>query len=644
MSEQPSERDIFDFADAINRGEQLAPQTDEEKTYLRVNRAMQASAMPEAERKETWEEIMTTLALPYRPESNRTKRLTGPALTRTSSPRSIIALAVAAALLVASIGMWQGLSGPPPSEPRQAPVVAGLTPDNNIVMQVATPQADANGCVTQGSIPVWQKVPGPEGTGARIWLTPEGAVMYDCGDGNAQEIATGIDHIGPASPGKLNLVPSEYPDKAPLVYDLATGTTVEMDMSSSSYLMSPTGSQDLGVSTVADAPGVWSVVNYTTMQSVSLNDITGGQFPSNTQITAKTSADGSAIAIATGQYETEGSSLLNLQSGLPGEIAVIGADLETVHWVKVPADVPAVNNIVLSPDGTKVVLISSPFNLSGDPTSGMIVVMDVASNTEIARSDAFDSTGPSVNIEWAPDSNGVFIITNQGVSRLALDGSGATVLYESDMFIHLMPRMDGSDFLYLSVAQWPESGETLMPDAAQLVVLDMVSGETQTVDGWAQSIGSSSPETIRVSLSPILVQTDENTIVAYDPLTLEPIDGLTAKPYVNEGTEDNPVMFISYQSHAQSAPVSTLLLGDGTVAIVDYTSGTAAVRTVELPSNLDTGRVELSPDGRHLVVGNAFFATSDTLGYATLDLTDSESEWQERGFKTTLFWVELPGN
>ena len=105
--QKPDERDLLDFADAVAAGQNPQPLTDEERTYLHVQRAMQgeSAAIPSTTKQSTWEHVMSTLALtPEAPVSNRTRKQQGlsspPRAGRARRMQWTPLASVAAALLV----------------------------------------------------------------------------------------------------------------------------------------------------------------------------------------------------------------------------------------------------------------------------------------------------------------------------------------------------------------------------------------------------------------------------------------------------------------------------------------------------------------------------------------------------------------
>ncbi|MCA9835019.1 MAG: hypothetical protein KC435_13785 [Thermomicrobiales bacterium] len=525
------------------------------------------------------------------------------------------------------------------------------------IQAAATPESSATSA-TSFSIPIIQGVDEQPMAGPVIWMTTTGDVMYADGS-TVTKLAEKATQVTPQTTNVIMVVTDE-PDKDTtdksgreiegytITYiNLVNGKSLVDDGTFSSLLGGPNTFGALQVLTIADAPNQWSIVNFETMESRSIADLTGGQFRSSDSISVAVSDDFSTIAIGTSQYESEASAILNQQSGLPGEIAVIPADLSSVSWVKIPSDMPAVNNFVLSPDGSKVALISSTF---GDADAGMTVsVIDVATGTELTRTESVGSAFGST-FRWSADSNSFLIIAANSVQKWATDGSEPTTLLESEGTILQMPQMRGSSMVYLVVSSVSLNDSRLSPEHTQLVILDPVTGDSITVDGQPWFPGSSYPVQFSVSLSPIPVSQNDgdNNAILVHPITGEPIDDLMADTYDPladpEFTPEAGVAYYIVQTvtTAQEAPVSVVKLSDGNLAVVTITQDGIETREVALPEDDTVGtQLLLSADGNFLTAGASWETMNNGTSYAMLDLTDPNSEWVLGAPGTMLQFVSI---
>ncbi len=654
----PDDSDLLEFADAVNAGKHPQPTNDLERTYLHVQNAMQGdhAALPANLKHSTWEDVMSTLAItPERPLSNRTRRSLVAAPQSTTPRRMrwspLASVALAALVVLASIGIWRAATYDSGPTPPPAPYVAGLSTTGEPTQLAATPE-DVDTTVASRSIPIVQNVDSQPFDGPVIWLTNNGDVMYDDGVNAVKTIATGVTSVQPGMPNILQFTTEGETtigkDGNPTgsytttYYNLVSGESLVDDGTFSSYLGGPNMYGSLTVLTIADAPNQWSVVNFKTMESRSIAELTGGAFPSQESITVSVADNHSAIAIATSQYESESSSTLMLQSGLPGEVAVIPADFGEPTWVSVPEDMPAVGNISLSPDGTKIAFISSD-NFRGG--SNMTVsVVDVETGEELVRTQRVESTTFS-HFQWVEDGSAFVIVADKTVQKYALDGSDMAILFETEGTINQMPQFGVSNLLHLQVSSEDLTKSTPAPETTQFVILNTETGDTVTVEGNPWYRGASHPVQLSTSLAPVPVSQDGLTAELVHPLTGEVYPGVVANvddPMMRPDFEpEDGVGYYPLQTviSAHQAPVSAVELADGNLAIVTTTADSFDVRTVERPAGAENLQLGLSPDGRYLLVGPNSGTENET--QFVLDLTKGNTEWVHRSPDSRIQFVEI---
>lgn len=663
----PDERDLLDFADAVNAGKNPQPRTDEERTYLHVQNTMQGKTvdMPTATKQSTWEDVMSRISIsPEAPVSNRTKRQRGltppPANFRPKRLKwtPLASIAAAALVIIASFGIWftsGNESAPPPQEALQ---VAGITTGGDIAQADATPDATAVIVETSNrSIPIIQHVDEQPIDGPVIWLTTTGDVMYDDGM-EVTTIATNATNIQSQTTNVIKVISDEpnqdwvdkdgreYEGYTVTYHNLITGESLVDDQSFSSYLGGPNTFGSLMVLTIDDAPRQWSIVNFDTMESKSVEALTGGQYRSSESISVAVSEDHSVVAVGTSQYESEASALLMKASGMPGEVVVVPADLSEATWVSVPEGMPPVANFYLSPDGSRIAFIASDNSRQG--SSMTVSVVDVTTNEELTRTEQIDSE-MIIHFQWLPTDDGFVIHTRENIQRFTLDGSESTVLFESEDTIDQMPNMIGSDMIYLRVWSAPEGELTPDPESSQLVILNPVTGETITVDGNPWFMGGSYPMTYSTSLAPIAVSKDGVTATLVHPITGESypdldanVDDPTMRPDF-EPVEGEVFYTLETVRSARSAPVSIVELVDGNLALFTTSADSFEARVVEVPETLSNEQFYLSDDGRHLIAGNSWVLPEGASMWM-LDLSDETGEWVQFAPNQTIIFNDVSEN
>ena len=661
----PDERDLLDFADAVAAGQNPQPRTDEERTYLHVHNTMQGESapIPSTTKQSTWENVMSTLALtPEAPVSNRTRRQQGlsspPPPPRSAKPRRmawtpLASIAAAVLVVIASFGVWHFNQAP--TEPPLAPQMAGITSGDDVAQVDAKPDAAAVvGESGNYSIPIIQHVDEQPMDGPVIWLTTSGDVMYDNGT-EVQTLASDVKFVQPSMTNILMftrngeeivnkdgvpVTPSE-----PSFYNLGTGETLGFTHTSSGSGASLHG--QLGIRQVETAPNLWSVVNFDTMEWVTLNDLTGGQFPTSGTLSTSLSADGSAIAIASSQYQTESSSLLMQQTGLPGEIAVIPADLSEPTWVKVPDGVPPIGNMSLSQDGSKIALISGERFRGGSNMT--IAVVDVETGDLLFRTQRVESSTFS-HFQWVNDGNDFVIVADKTVQLYSLEGeeeSEPTVIYETEGTLVLMPQIGESHLLHLHESSVDLATQTPTPETSQLVILNTDTQESVSIEGEPWFPGLMFPEQMTRSLAPIPVSKDGETAILVHPITEEVYPDLLADVYdpikdPDFDPETSTAIYVrNVVTTADQAPTSAVALADGNLAVFDTTEDSFTARVIERPEGAENKQIQLSPAGDYLTIGATWETQNENDTFFMLNLTDPDSEWIQGEPGQMLAFIEI---
>lgn len=431
----------------------------------------------------------------------------------------------------------------------------------------------------------------------------------------------------------------------PFFYNLSTGETLGFTHTSSGSGASLHG--QLGIRQVETAPNLWSVVNFDTMEWVTLDDLTGGHFPTSTTLSSSLSPDGSAIAVASSQYQTESSSLLLQQSGLPGEIAVIPADLGEPTWVKVPDGVPPIGNMSLSPDGSKIALISGERFRGGSNMT--VAVVDVATGEVLTRTQRVESSTFS-HFQWVNNGDDFVIVADKNVQLFTLEGeeeAEPTVIYETEGTLILMPQFGQSDLLHLLESSDDLSATASTPETSQFVILNTDTRDVISIEGEPWFPGLMFPEQMTRSLAPIPVSEDGKTAILVHPITGEMYPDLVAD--VTDFRDDpdfdpetsTAIHLPDTVTTAYHAPISVVVLADGNLAVFDTSEETFTARVIEWPEGAHDKQIQLSPDGGYLTVGAAWETQNENDTFFMLNLTDPNAEWVEGEPGQMLSFIEV---
>lgn len=375
--QQPEGRDLFDFAEAVNAGQHLPPQTDLERTYLHVQQTMQGASthLTSTTKDSTWENVMNTLALaPVAPVSNRTKRERGIAAAPVRRTRWTPLASIAAALLViaASVGFWSMLGSdgqPPRTTTREAPQLAAFVPVP--ATPVATAIYDTASCPGIGDAAVTVLEEGDEvdadAEDVLVWLSDGGTVTARCPGGEEIVLAEGMNYLQVTNLrqivayGQMNELHS-----ARIYHHLGLGKTITdiWSLTPTVHNSGPFMGYTKAIISAKDS-SQWSIANFETMEEITLEEAAGVRIHSSQSISVAMSGDGhTAIAIAVSMYETEGSASLLRILGAPGDVVVVSSDFSQSHWLTLPDSLPGATNIRLSNDGAELT-----FQYDVDPQS-----------------------------------------------------------------------------------------------------------------------------------------------------------------------------------------------------------------------------------------------------------------------------------
>lgn len=623
-----SDDGFLEYGDRWLQGDRREPMNRMEATF---NRVMQtAPGMTRTEKDITWEAVMSAVNAPAMvPVSNRTRQRTTtmPRASRLASPRwAMIAITVVLMIsgIAAALLQPNGVELPPTPTGQLAVAPQGLQ---------ATASPDTATCnLSRATLLVQGTDTRPAMMDQVMWLTSAGDLMLACGQDDAGSLlVSGVQSIQPTgAPNVISLVyqseggtpaasstgglPPTYPRTSYL--NIATGQEIETDLASwnnASYQGSPNTFGSFQILATAEHPYQWSAVNLETMETRSLESLTGLRFPTSDSMTVDVSEDGQVMAVANSQYETEGSAILMRASGAEGDVAIISADFGTVAWLDVPGGLPRVNNFALSPDGSKIAFVAGM--RGNDGTSRTVIsVVEIATGEEIARSAEFTGFGGSV-FTFVDDA--IVYVADTGVYRLAFDGSEAATLLESSGSLLLAGRIRGTSTVHVI-----ESGAS---QDERFHIINAATGTDTVIEGTSIIMGvTGGAQAWSYPQGPILCQINGELQIV-DAVTGDVLTDATFAPAI-AATPDTHLSPWTYVAPARSEPVTVLGNGDGELVLVDSTGNTSNVRT--LPNApADTGSMSISDDGTVLVWSETGAGATPGSWY-TLDLTDPNATWQ----------------
>ena len=534
-------------------------------------------------------------------------------------------IALAVMLLVAAFGAWRvyddsfGGRGNTPGEGRYALAPLVATPE-----ATPAPSNAISACDFSRSVPIYSGVDSPQADGAVLYITSSGDLTLACPEESEPIVLSHNVVMASATPvpGVVQIQMPNGNTTDVVMMNVITGEWIQLNPATfSSYLGDMNGGRTLQVSTVVDSPTEWSLINLETMRSATLSELTGAKFPASHSITVATALNGKGVAVAFSEYKSEGSSTLARSYGAQGDVAVISNDLETVHWVTVPADFPMVTNLSLSPDASKLAIVSDLTTFDDPTPNTMISIIDVTSDEEIARTDLFTAPG-SAFLQWAEDGNAMVYATANTVYRLEFAaGATPTELYVSDGTLMLMPATTQPNLVRVD--------ETISENESNLIILTTDSDDVVKVEGKPWFRGTTPVMHWTEELAPILVKPNDPAGMTQivDPVTGQPMmDAIDAPPLSTPSPEQQTWWPQELVTTATDAPVSIVDPGNGDLMVIDLAGESPSSHPIPTTPGDGSGRLRLSPDGTTLIAGQGTWEGEDGPWWS-LDLTNPDAEW-----------------
>lgn len=656
LHQNPDERDLLDFADAVAAGQNPQPRTDEERTYLHVQRALQgeSAAIPSTTKQSTWEDVMSTLALtPEAPVSNRTRRqqaLSSPP-PRAARPRRmqwtpLASIAAAVLVIIASFGVWftsgNESTPPPPVEPRH---VAGLAPGE--LQQIATPKS-TYACDFTQDMPIVSTNEALPVEGTHLVWEEGGDLILRC-DEEPEDIilASGINQAGPVEnmPGIATFYKLEDGST-----DLMNGYSVFINITNGESYTTGNVNVDRGFWQqtwgdyrsgpflfVHDVDGFLVALDTRTMSAMPIGELFGEAAPQSFNLLADVSAEGSTLALMLGDQEAANSgkhpmpAMLATETGANGDLLLLNTESGETSWLTLPlVETENLTGAILSPDASMVAVTLAPDTDEVMATDARIMIVSTEDGAILNETEMFESF--DLDSLWT--DSGLVVQTAQDVLLVPTNGDEVSTLYaqeDSASTVHgLKPTMDPNVIVVTSVHC---EGECRLAEAnVGVVAINLATGKSERYMGqnaayldWADTVN------LLLLTDPAVTSTDTTTYTVIDPVSGETVATFEDVPGI--GVIDQQMPLLGAKSIGVSADGQTRVVSIGMQHIVELKSdGTehsarvlpAPGRWAEEGSGNPTASIFLSADGTQL---SAMAQGDEAQTRFILDLTDPEAEW-----------------
>ncbi len=393
-----------------------------------------------------------------------------------------------------------------------------------------------------------------------------------------------------------------------------------------------------------DESGRWAITDFRTMESQLLDDVTGTLWPAASEdaisgnIHASVSDDSGALAIwpALPYVEAEPaedvSGSVDADAIAEGDVLIINNSLDDVHWIDIPADLPPVRDMRLSPDGTHLALIGSGSMMDQQPVRTVSIV-NVATGEEVARSEEGIYRGNfELSVTWVQNGQALAYLQNNALNLLTLDGESSVLLTVDGEVVNLRNTVDAD--VVLASRMQAEEVATETPDQVQALtyVVNTRTAEVAEVEGsdLRNTWGWEQPPAAVMLIGTVDTAAGTTTYRLVDAVTGEDIAG--ANEFVAQNGEyGQPEGGKNSFTTSMNGSVTAVGIGDGPLWVIQEAEGVVEAREVTAPISWGMGpfnfaSVLLSPDGTML---SLTVNGDESRTRYLLDLTDPESEWLE---------------
>lgn len=647
----PDERDLLDFADAVNAGQNPQPTNDMERTYLHVQNAMQgeSSSIPSTTKQSTWEDVMSTLAItPEAPVSNRTRKrqaLSSPSFTPKRMRWSPLASVAAAALVIlASFGVWftsGNESAPPPVEPRQ---VAGLTPGE--LLQVATPTV-GYACDFSQDMPIVSSNEQLPIDGTYLVWQSGGDLILRC-DEEVEDIvlASNINQAGPVEgiPGMVMVYLLEEG-----ATDLGDGYSVYINVTNGESFVTGNVNVDRGfwqqawgdyqngpVLFIHNQDGILVALDTRTMNAMPIGEMFGADAPQSFNLLQDTSEDGSTLALMLGDQEAANTAthpmpaLRASETGADGDLLLLNLETGVTLWLSLPiSDTEYLSGAIISPDASMVAVTIALRSEDIFAMESRIMIVDTQDGSILHETDWIETFG----METLWTEQGLVVQGYRDLLLLPTDDGETQLLYQLDSETSLQglkPTMDPNVIVVDSILC---EGECKLAESnVGVVAINLETVETNRYIGQnAASLSWSDSNNLLLLTDPGVASPDTTTYTVVDPVSGDTVATFEDVPGI--GMIERQYPLIGPKSIDVSADGQTRVVAIGVQNIFALTSdGTEhSARLLPVPGRWadvveenPTAILFLSPDGTQLsVMANGDEAQTRFI----LDLTDPDAEW-----------------
>lgn len=647
---------FLDYGDRVVDGDTAPPTTDLESTFLRVQRAMRADqrvpgTMPDHLRMRAWEDVMQNTAIA--PSHNSTigqRRKSYPLPRMAWTGAANVALAIL--VIIAGFGAWRAFDGgfaggnnnPAPSGGRYAQ--APMTPLPIATAPTSAPVESLWACDISGDIPIVPDVSSSALDGTSLYITPRnqmiddptGTLMLHCVDEPEDiELAQRVVSAGGGPiPGVVQL--SVLPDGAttleeqiPAYLNLLTGQSIEFagfSIDSSEHDWSSIPGSPWVVGRVLNNPAIAELVNLQTMESRPLDDLTGADVASGTDIPGIGVVANDTTVLAFTQPYTgpgEGGTIMT-DTGAPGDLMILGEDFDNIRWIDLPESLQYVRDMWLSPDGSAIAL--SVFDGATQlEESRSYAIISAEDGTLIGQSGPITALGNPIAL-WIQDSGAITYTAGDTVQVLRADpGAQPEVVLEPGQELFSVRTTYDPDVLVASIRK--DHGTDADPastDVDKVFSVNIATGATHEFDGMEiGDIHSQIMPQANVLLMYDFVALESPVMVtAYDPVSGALIAELGELPSPHTGS-----LTVGKDSFSSSPEDGTTIFTVGwqNILLVQVENGSPTITRVEPPTE-STGRASavLSPDGQTLSLVNTI---DESRSRWLLDLSNPDAEWIE---------------
>jgi hypothetical protein len=245
------------------------------------------------------------------------------------------------------------------------------------------------------------------------------------------------------------------------------------------------------VTSTADKPGDWLIIDLHTMESRLYTEITGtAPLPDGTILDA--ASNGSRLVLTPWYSEYPGNAGRSHTHVLldEPEAVVVDGMLTASRLIRLPADLPGVYQTLLSPDGEHLALKATE---GGDgETIGKTTysVIQTTNGSEVGRSATFDDPvsamlRPMTTMRWVQDGAGLAYTQGTALMLLPTAGGDPVPVLELDDHIGDLQNTGDPNVVVAHVFEESDLASANPTVASQrLISVDTVSGEARGIDGF----------------------------------------------------------------------------------------------------------------------------------------------------------------